>query len=96
MVPVLLTCKELKESVGCIRPLGFTQDYGIGMNLYFKFVKTLNVAFFFATMAAFLAMSYYWSTSAWTRRRRRSRGRAASRRRCVRNGCCRQSARSVR
>ncbi len=59
-------CKELKESVGCIRPLGFTQDYGIGMNLYFKFVKTLNVAFFFATMAAFLAMSYYWSTSAWT------------------------------
>ena len=40
--------------------------YGIGMNLYFKFVKALNVAFFFAAMASILPMSYYWSTSAWT------------------------------
>ena len=36
------------------------------MSLYFKFVKTLNVAFFVAAVVAILPISYYWSTSAWS------------------------------
>jgi hypothetical protein len=55
-----------KKKYGLIRPIGIMQRYGIGMSLYFKFLKTLNVAFFFAALVAVLPCTYYWHTSAWS------------------------------
>ena len=58
-------CEEDKRRCGIIRPRGFMQQYGIGMSLYFKFVKTLNTAFAFAALFASVPCTYYWQTSAW-------------------------------
>jgi hypothetical protein len=60
--------KECFEKYGCLKPKGFMQNYGIGMSLYFKFVKTLSIAFFCASIIAIFPMSYYWQTSAWNTR----------------------------
>jgi hypothetical protein len=63
-------CHDVKRQYGCIRPLGFMQHYGIGMSLYFKFVKTLNTAFGFAALVAVIPCSYYWNTSGWSTRQK--------------------------
>ena len=40
--------ESLKRKYGCIKEDGFIEKYGIGMSLYFKFLKTVTVAFFVA------------------------------------------------
>jgi hypothetical protein len=44
---------------------GFIEKYGIGMSLYFKFLKTVTIAFFIASCFAIFPIFYFWTGSGW-------------------------------
>jgi hypothetical protein len=51
--------------LGCRKEPGYTEEYGIGMSLYFKFMKTMTNTFMGCSLLALFSIFYYWSTSAW-------------------------------
>ena len=58
--------ESLKRKYGCIKEDGFIEKYGIGMSLYFKFLKTVTVAFFVASLLAIFPIFYFWAGSGWS------------------------------
>ena len=53
----------LKRKLGLIKDHGFVEEYGIGMSLYFKFLKTMTNVFFVASLIAIFPITYYYTGS---------------------------------
>jgi len=49
--------------LGCIRGVGISDEYGVGMSLYFKFLKTMKNAFLITSILACVPIYYNWKGS---------------------------------
>ena len=56
-------CENPKKFLGCVRSGGLADQYGIGMSLYFKFLKTMKNAFLITSILACVPMYYNWQGS---------------------------------